>query len=141
MDNPMTSCGCFEAIVALLPMSNAIMVVDRDYAGMTPSGMPFSTLAGTVGGGAQIPGFVGISKFYIGSKKFVSAEGGILRLAWIPKALKESMADIIRKRGEEAGCPDLLDKIATEENATSEEEVLEYMTKVGHPALTMDPMM
>ncbi|TAL17326.1 CO dehydrogenase/CO-methylating acetyl-CoA synthase complex subunit beta [bacterium] len=141
MDNPMTSCGCFEAIVALLPMSNAIMVVDRDYAGMTPSGMPFSTLAGTVGGGSQIPGFVGISKFYIGSKKFVSAEGGILRVAWLPKALKESMADIIRKRGEEAGCADLLDKIATEENATSEEEVLEYMTKVGHPALTMDPMM
>jgi len=31
--------------------------------------------------------------------------------------------------------------IATEEDATSEEEVMEFMSKVGHPALEMDPMM
>jgi len=141
MIDPMTSCGCFEAIVVLLPMSNAIMVVDRDYAGPTPCGMPFSTLAGSVGGGAQTPGFVGISKFYIGSKKFISADGGIRRIAWLPKALKESMKDVIEKRGAEDGCPDLYEKIATEENATTEEEVLEFMQKVGHPALEMDPMM
>lgn len=141
MVDPMTSCGCFEAIVVLLPMANGIMVVDRDFAGMTPCGMPFSTLAGSVGGGAQTPGFVGISKFYIGSKKFISAEGGIMRLTWMPKALKESMKDVIDRRGEEMGCPDLYSKIATEENATSEEEVMNFMNEVGHPALTMDPMM
>ncbi|PLX42683.1 MAG: CO dehydrogenase/CO-methylating acetyl-CoA synthase complex subunit beta, partial [Deltaproteobacteria bacterium] len=141
MTDPMTSCGCFEAITVLLPMANGIMVVDRDFPGMTPCGMPFSTLAGSVGGGAQTPGFVGISKFYIGSKKFISAEGGLMRLAWLPKALKESMEDVIRRRGEEMGCPDLYDKIATEEDATSEEEVIEFMTKVGHPALEMEPMM
>lgn len=141
MVDPMTSCGCFEAITVLLPMSNAVMVVDRDYAGATPCGMPFSTLAGSVGGGAQTPGFVGMSKFYIGSKKFISADGGIKRIAWLPKALKESMKDVIQKRGAEDGCPDLYEKIATEENATTEEEVLEFMQKVGHPALEMDPMM
>jgi acetyl-CoA synthase len=141
MDNPMTSCGCFEAIVALMPMANAIMIVDRDYAGMTPSGMPFSTLAGTCGGGAQIPGFVGVSKFYVGSKKFISAEGGLARMAWMPKGFKEAYKDVIMKRGEELGIPDLFDKIATEEDAVSEEQVIEFMTKVGHPALTMDPMM
>ncbi len=141
MVDPMTSCGCFEAIVVLLPMANGIMVVDRDFAGMTPCGMPFSTLAGSVGGGAQTPGFVGISKFYIGSKKFISAEGGILRLLWMPKALKESLKETIDRRGEELGIPDLYDKIATEEDATTEEEVMEFMQKVGHPALEMDPMM
>ena len=141
MVDPMTSCGCFEAIVVLLPMANGIMVVDRDFAGMTPCGMPFSTLAGSVGGGAQTPGFVGISKFYIGSKKFISAEGGILRLTWMPKALKESLKETIDRRGEELGIPDLYDKIATEEDATTEEEVMEFMQKVGHPALEMDPMM
>lgn len=141
MIDPMTSCGCFEAIVVLLPMANAIMVVDRDYAGETPCGMPFSTLAGSVGGGAQTPGFVGVSKFYIGSKKFISAEGGILRVAWLPKALKESMKDVIDRRGEEVGVPDLYDKIATEEDATTEEQVMEFMQKVGHPALEMEPMM
>jgi acetyl-CoA synthase len=141
MNDPMTSCGCFEAITVLLPMSNAVMVVDRDYAGPTPCGMPFSTLAGSVGGGAQTPGFVGISKFYIGSKKFISADGGIRRVAWLPKALKESMKDVIDRRGAEDGCPDLYSKIATEEDAVTEEEVLAFMEKVGHPAMTMDPMM
>ena len=41
------------------------MVVNREYKGMTPWGMTFSTLAGTIGGGAQTPGFAGISKNYI----------------------------------------------------------------------------
>jgi len=141
MVDPMTSCGCFEAITVLLPMANAVMVVDRDYAGDTPCGMPFSTLAGSCGGGAQTPGFVGISKFYIGSKKFISAEGGILRVAWLPKALKESMKDVIDARGADMGCPDLYSKIATEEDGVTEEEVMEFMQKVGHPALEMDPMM
>jgi len=141
MEDPMTSCGCFEAIAACLFASNAIMVVDRDYTGDTPCGMPFSTLAGTVGGGLQTPGFVGISKFYIGSKKFISAEGGIKRLAWLPKALKEQLKEIIEKRGEEIGIPNFYDMIATEENGTTEEEVMAFMTEVGHPALEMDPLM
>lgn len=140
MNDPMTACGCFEAIVVLMPMANAVMVVDRDYAGETPCGMPFSTLAGTVGGGAQTPGFVGVSKFYIGSKKFISAEGGIKRLAWMPKALKESLKDAILARAEEEGTPGLFDAIATEEDAVEEEAIMEFMTQKGHPALGMDPM-
>ncbi len=141
MDAPMTSCGCFEAIAAFLPQCNAVMVVDRDYTGDTPCGMRFSTLAGTVGGGLQTPGFVGISKLFIASKKFISAEGSILRLAWLPKALKEFLAEQIKKRAQEVNVPDLYDKIATEENCTTEEELYEFMQKVGHPALEMEPLM
>ena len=141
MEDPMTSCGCFEAIAACLFAANAIMVVDRDYSGDTPCGMGFSTLAGTVGGGLQTPGFVGISKFYVGSKKFISAEGGIKRLAWLPKALKEASKEMIDKRGEEVGIPNFYDMIATEENGCTEEEVMAFMTEVGHPALEMDPLM
>ena len=73
----MTSCGCFECISCVLPLTNGIMIVYRDFPGMTPSGMKFSTLAGTVGGGVQTPGFIGHSKLYIGSPKFISAEGGL----------------------------------------------------------------
>ncbi|MCK5173389.1 MAG: CO dehydrogenase/CO-methylating acetyl-CoA synthase complex subunit beta, partial [Planctomycetes bacterium] len=54
--DPMTSCGCFECISAILPSTNGIMIVNREFTGMTPSGMKFSTLAGTVGGGNQTPG-------------------------------------------------------------------------------------
>ncbi len=69
IEDPMTSCGCFECISCILPSTNGIMVVYTDYMGMTPSGMKFSTLAGTVGGGVQTPGFIGHSKQYIGRKK------------------------------------------------------------------------
>ncbi len=139
--DPMTSCGCFEAIAACLFAANGVMVVDRDYAGETPCGMAFSTLAGSVGGGLQTPGFVGISKFYIGSKKFISAEGGIKRLCWMPKALKEQLKDMITARGEEEGVPNLYDMIATEENGTDEETVMAFLMEVGHPCLEMQQLM
>jgi acetyl-CoA synthase len=141
MEEPMTSCGCFEAIAVLLPMANGIMAVDRDFSGMTPCGMQFSTLAGSVGGGLQTPGFVGISKLYIASKKFISADGGLARLAWLPKHLKEFLKDHIIARAEEDGLEDFYNKIATDEDCTTEEEVMEFMSKVNHPALTMDPML
>ena len=140
MENPMTSCGCFEVISCVLPMCNGIMTVNREFKGETPSGMKFSTLAGSVGGGVQTPGFLGHSKFYMGSHKFIAADGGIMRLVWMPKELKEEMRDILEKAGERVGVPDLVDKIATEENGTEEEEVFEYLQNVGHPALEMDPL-
>jgi len=140
LEDTMTSCGCFEAISAVLPMCNGIMTVDRDHTGMTPCGMKFSTLAGSVGGGLQTPGFVGHSKFYMGSAKFISAEGGIARLVWMPKKLKEELEDLIRKNAEVQGIPDLYEKIATEENGTEEDEILAFLTEVGHPALEMESL-
>lgn len=139
--NPMTSCGCFEVIVAILPMTNGVMAVNREYPGMTPCGMKFSTLAGSVGGGIQTPGFIGVSKFFIGSRKFIKADGGLKRLVWMPKELKEEIRDLLEERAKEMEVPDLVDKIATEEEAETEEEVLEWMQKVGHPALEMEPIM
>jgi acetyl-CoA synthase len=138
--NPMTSCGCFECISAMLPMTNGIMTVDRDFTGMTPCGMKFSTLAGTVGGGIQTPGFVGHSKFYMGSSKFISGDGGLARQVWMPKQLKDEIGDAISEAAEEAGLEDFLNKIADETIAQTEEEVLEHMQKVNHPALAMEPM-
>jgi acetyl-CoA synthase len=141
MSEPMTSCGCFECIAAVQPLANGVMTVNREFAGMTPCGMKFSTLAGTVGGGQQIPGFVGHSKRYIVSKKFIRAEGGIKRLVWMPKMLKDDIRELFNKRAAEEGVPDLLDKIADETVATTEEEVVAYLTKTGHPALSMPPIM
>jgi len=141
LEDPMTSCGCFECIVALLPAANGVMVVDRDFSGMTPSGMTFSTLAGMVGGGIQTPGFLGVGKFYLGSDKFISAEGGFKRLVWMPSHLKERLRNMLQAQAEKVGEPDMLDKIADETVATTEMEVMEHLEKVGHPALGMDPMM
>jgi acetyl-CoA synthase len=141
MREPMTSCGCFECIAAVLPICNGVMTVDRDHAGMTPCGMKFTTLAGTVGGGAVTPGFVGHSKSYLISRKFIRAEGGIKRLVWMPKRLKEEIRERFAKRAQEIGIPDLLDRIADETVGTTEEEILAFLTEKGHPAVSMDPIL
>jgi len=140
MENPMTSCGCFECIVAIIPEANGVMIVNRGATMMTPIGMKFSTLAGTVGGGAQTPGFMGIGVNFITSKKFLSGDGGIKRIVWMPKGLKERIAEDFKKRAEDAGVPDLLDKIADETICEDSEKLLEHLSGVGHPALEMEPM-
>jgi len=116
------------------------MTVFRDYTGMTPSGMKFSTLAGSVGGGVQTPGFIGHSKHYIGSKKFISAEGGAKRIVWMNRALKEELAPILEEIGKRESIEDFIDRIADETIGITEEEVLEYITKKNHPALSMPPL-
>ena len=90
ISDPMTACGCMECIAAILPLCNGVMTVNREYAGMTPCGMKFTTLAGTIGGGITTPGFVGHSKYNIAQRKYLSAEGGIKRLVWMPRSLKEA---------------------------------------------------
>ena len=140
MNGPQSSCGCFECIVAIIPEANGVMLVHRDYTGMTPSGMSFTTLAGSVGGGVQTPGFLGVGKLYILSKKFIAAEGGLARVVWMPKELKGILQDKLRSRAQEIGHGDLLEKIADESVATSLEELLDFLKKAGHPALTMDPI-
>lgn len=141
METPMTSCGCFECIVAIVPEANGVMVVNREYSGETPAGMKFTTLASSVGGGNQTPGFLGVGRLYVASKKFISAEGGIKRVVWMPKELKEALADKLKKRCEEIGAPDLFNKIADETMAMDAIELVQYLEKVGHPALTLPPLM
>ncbi len=141
MEEPMTSCGCFECIAAVVPEANGVMIVDRDYTGMTPIGMTFSTLAGQVGGGQQIPGFTGIGKMYVSSLKFISGEGGHKRIVWMTKQLKEEVAERLKVALAKEGCPELFDKIATEENAEDPEKLVEYLQSVEHPALTMEALL
>jgi acetyl-CoA synthase len=140
MEEPMTSCGCFECIAAVIPEANGVMIVDRDFSGMTPIGMKFSTLAGQIGGGVQMPGFTGIGKMYISSPKFISAEGGQKRIVWMPKQLKDEVGERLRALFAKQGVDDLFEKIATEENAEDPEKLVEYLQKMNHPALTMDPI-
>ena len=140
LEEPMTSCGCFECICAIVPEANGVMIVDRDHQGMTPVGMKFSTLAGQIGGGTQTPGFIGIGKLYISSPKFISAEGGIERLVWMPKVLKEEVGERVKERLKKIGKEDLFDKIATEEDAETPDKLVEFLEKVDHPALKMEAL-
>jgi len=136
MKNPLTSCGCFECIAAIIPETNGILIVNREYRGITPLGLSFSSLAGAVGGGTQTPGFLGIGKNYIASRKFLLAEGGVQRIVWMPSELKLAL-----KNDLEAIAPGLLEKIADEEQVETLEELLEFLQTIEHPALGLEPML
>ena len=142
MEKPMTSCGCFECICGIEPFSNGVVITNREYAGMTPLGMTFPELASMTGGGVQTPGFMGHGKHFISSKKFMKAEGGIERIVWMPKELKDTVAERLNKTAKEMyGIDNFTDMVGDETIATDPETLVAFLTEKNHPALGMDPMM
>ena len=142
LEDPMTSCGCFECICGIEPMSNGVIVVNREYSGETPVGMTFGELASCTGGGVQTPGYMGHGRHFIASKKFISAEGGIKRIVWMPKELKDDVAERLNKTAQELyGIENFADMIADETICTDCDALLEYLTEKGHPVLEMEPLM
>ena len=142
LEDPMTSCGCFECICGIEPVSNGVIIVNREYAGMTPAGMTFGELASCTGGGVQTPGYMGHGRHFISSKKFCAAEGGIERIVWMPKELKDDVADRLNKTAQEMyGIENFTDMIADETVTTDCEELLYWLSEKGHPVLGMEPLM
>lgn len=140
MEAPGPACGDFDCITAMLPLSNGVMVVDHAYEGLTPSGMDWDMLNEMIGACMPVPGFIGHSKRAMSSRKFIAAEGGCRRIAWMPHALREELRPALEALATEAGLAGFVDMIATEREAMSEEEVMAFMEAAGHPALTMGPM-
>src|SRR3990172_8228070 len=108
------------------------MTVNREFTGETPCGMKFTTLAGTIGGGVSTPGFVGHGKYNITQRKFLIGDGGLLRLVWMPKMLKEEVGERFKKRAAEMGVPDLLERIADETIGVTEEQILPCLQEKEH---------
>ncbi len=142
IEKPMTSCGCFECICGIEPLSNGVCIANREYAGMTPIGMTFPELASMTGGGVQTPGFMGHGKHFIASKKFMKAEGGVGRIVWMPKDLKDQVAERLNQTAKEMyGIDNFCDMIGDETIAEDPETLLAFLEEKGHPALSMEPMM
>ena len=141
LQEPVTTCSYSEAFAAVLPLCNGIMTVDRNYTGETPCGMKLTTLVSTVGGGTSTPGFVGHGKYHITQKKFLSAEGGLLRMVWMPESLKKETREHFNLRAAELGIPDLFDRVADETIGVTEETILPFLREKDHPALKMDPIL
>ena len=139
--DPMTSCGCFECICGVEPVSMGVVITCREHAGMTPLGMTFSEMASMTGGGVQTPGFMGHGKHFIASKKFIAAEGGPGRIVWLPKILKDQMRERLEATALELyGVENFTDMIADETICTEDpEQLLNYLSEVGHPVLSMEP--
>lgn len=126
--HPHAACGCFQAICFYIPEVDGFGIVHRDFMEPTVIGMPFSTMAGNASGGKQVEGLVGMALEYLRSPKFMQADGGITRLVWLPKEIKEKYKDAIPA--------ELYDKIATEKDVKNTDELLEFLQRVNHPWIT-----
>ena len=139
--DPMTSCGCFECICGVEPVTMGVVITCREHAGMTPLGMTFSEMASMTGGGVQTPGFMGHGKQFISSKKFLKAEGGLGRIVWMPKELKDQVRERLDAAAKELyDVENFTDMIADETICTEDpEQLLNFLSEVGHPVLSMEP--
>jgi acetyl-CoA decarbonylase/synthase, CODH/ACS complex subunit beta len=126
-DHPHTSCGCFEAVAFYIPEVDGMGVVHRSFKGQTVNGLPFSTIADSAAGGRQVDGFHGMSIEYMRSKKFFAADGGWDRIVWVPKEVKERVKDFIPK--------EIVDKVATEEDAKTVDELKAFLKAKNHPVV------
>jgi len=122
---PHTSCGCFEAVAFYIPEVDGFGIVHRGFKETTINGLPFSTIADSTAGGRQIDGFHGLSIEYMRSPKFLQADGGWNRVVWMPMSIKERVKDFIPK--------ELNDKIATENDAKTIDELKTFLKQHRHP--------
>ncbi|MEM3536279.1 MAG: CO dehydrogenase/CO-methylating acetyl-CoA synthase complex subunit beta [Candidatus Bathyarchaeia archaeon] len=124
---PHTSCGCFEGVAFYIPEVDGFGIVHRGYKDIAVNGLPFSTLADSTAGGRQVDGFHGISIEYMRSPKFLQADGGWNRVVWLPKEVKERVKSFIPA--------ELVDKIATEEEAKTIDELKTFLKEHNHPVV------
>jgi acetyl-CoA decarbonylase/synthase complex subunit beta len=124
---PHTSCGCFEGVAFYIPEVDGFGIVHRGYKDVTVNGLPFSTLADSTAGGRQVDGFHGISIEYMRSPKFLQADGGWSRVVWLPKEVKERVKSFIPA--------ELVDKVATEDEAKSIDELKAFLKEHNHPVV------
>lgn len=122
---PHTSCGCFEAVAFYIPEVDGFGIVHRSYKDLAVNGLAFSTLADSTAGGRQVEGFHGLSIEYMRSRKFLQADGGWKRIVWMPKEIKERVKDFVP--------PELIDKIATEEDSRTVDELKAFLKDHKHP--------
>ncbi|MFZ1898165.1 CO dehydrogenase/CO-methylating acetyl-CoA synthase complex subunit beta [Methanoregula sp.] len=124
---PHTSCGCFEGIAFYIPEVEGFGIVMRGYKDVTVNGLPFSTMADSTAGGRQVDGFHGISLEYMRSPKFLAADGGYARVAWMPSDLKDQLREFIPA--------DLFSRIATEKDVRTVSELRDFLSLHAHPVM------
>ena len=68
--------------------------------------------------------------------------GGIERIVWMPKELKDDVAERLNKTAKELyGVENFTDMVADETVTTDCEELLNWLTEKGHPVLGLEPLM
>jgi acetyl-CoA decarbonylase/synthase, CODH/ACS complex subunit beta len=122
---PHTSCGCFEGVAFYIPEVEGFGVVHRNYKGDTVNGLNFVTISDLTAGGRQVDGFHGLSLEYMRSPRFLQADGGWNRIVWMPAEIRERIKDYMP--------PEIIPKIATENDVKSLDELKAFLKTKEHP--------
>ncbi len=125
---PHTSCGCFEGCLFYIPEMDGYGVVHRNFKGETVNGLNFVTISDLTAGGRQVDGFHGLSIEYMRSPKFMQADGGWDRVVWIPVDIKERIKIFMP--------PEIVDKVATEEDVSDLDELKAFLQEQEHPIVS-----
>jgi acetyl-CoA decarbonylase/synthase complex subunit beta len=122
---PHTSCGCFEGVAFYIPEVDGFGVVHRNYKSDTVNGLNFVTISDLTAGGRQVDGFHGLSLEYMRSPRFLLADGGWDRIVWMPAEIKERIKDYMP--------PEIILKIATENDVKNLDELKVFLKTKEHP--------
>jgi len=122
---PHTSCGCFEGCAFYIPEVDGFGVVHRNYKGQTVNGLDFVTISDLTAGGKQVDGFHGLSIEYMRSPKFLQADGGWDRVVWMPKDIMERIKEYMP--------PEIIPKIATENDVQDMDGLKKWLVEKSHP--------
>lgn len=85
---------------------------------------------------------MGHGRHFISSKKFIAAEGGIERIVWMPKELKDDVAERLNRTAKELyGIDNFADMIADETICEDCDALMDFLTEKNHPVLGLEPLM
>jgi acetyl-CoA decarbonylase/synthase complex subunit beta len=116
-----TSCGCFEAVAFYIKEVDGIGIVDRNFGGEFMRWKNIEEIVERTGGGGQKEGLMGIATTYLQSPKFLQGDGGWNRVVWMTERLKNLIPEWVPAS--------LRERIATENNARSIEELKSFIDK------------
>jgi len=125
-EHPHTSCGCFQAVVFYIPEVDGFGLLHRDFKGQTVIGETFSHMAGETSGGRQVEGRLGTGLEQLRSPKFIQADGGRKRLVWMPREILDRYKEAFEADG-------VYDKIATENEVKTVDELMPWLGEHKHP--------
>ena len=122
-EHPHTACSCFQNVVYHIPEVDGLAIMNRGYEGEAPNGMTWTKLANLVAGRQYEEGAATIATAYLHSKKFLKADGGYNRVVWMTNVLKKTAGNAIPE--------ELRDAIATENEASTLDELKGFLASRG----------
>jgi len=119
-DYPHTCCSCFLNLAFYMHEVDGIGIMSRGFKGAAPNGMTWTKLA-NIAAGRQTPGITGFAPKYLRSSKFLQADGGFKRVAWMDSMLKKNVGDVLPLN--------FKDKIATEKDVQTMDELKRFLNR------------